>query len=207
MEVYSHQHTYYDFAQLIAGISEIRRNNIFGYTAFCLYGGFWMSVGTVEIVSLLTTNGVPYSNPKATQAMLFMVSIFTYMLWILTFKINKTICSLFFLLGTTCILLSFGVHNETVDRVGGYVGLATSLNAFWLAFAELVNDVIGEGKEELIPLGHWKTNQFKSSGGAHVPGRTHGARLSAHMPTAARYKRQDANEDIEEGVVASSPEH
>lgn len=166
-----------------------------------------MSVGTVEIVSLLAaSNGVPaYSNPKATQAMLFLVSIFTFMLWVLTFKINKTICSLFFLLGTTCLLLSFGVHNETVDRVGGYFGLATSLNAFWLAFAELVNDVIGEGKEELIPLGHWKTNQFKKSGGAHVPGRIHGARLSSVVNTS-NYKRQDAQEDIEEGMVTPSSE-
>jgi len=67
--------------QLIAGISEIRRNNIFGYTAFCLYGGFWMSVGTVEIVTLLATNSPPPINKEAFQAMLFMVGVYTFMLW------------------------------------------------------------------------------------------------------------------------------
>ena len=46
------------------------------------------------------------------------------MLWVLTFKLNKTVCSLFFLLGVTCILLSFGVQNPTVDKVGGYFGIA-----------------------------------------------------------------------------------
>jgi uncharacterized protein len=27
--------------QIIAGLSETKRNNIFGYTAFLVYGGFW----------------------------------------------------------------------------------------------------------------------------------------------------------------------
>ena len=89
-----------------------------------------MSVGTVEIVSLLATGGPPESNPKASQGMLFMVSVFTFMLWSLTFKMNYTINSLFFLLGSTCMLLSFGVRNEDVDRVGGWFGVATSVNAF-----------------------------------------------------------------------------
>jgi len=156
--------------QLIAGISEIRRNNLFGYTAFCLYGGFWMSIGTIEIVSLLATES-PNTNKKASEAMLFMVSVFTFMLWVLTFKINKAICSLFFLLGTTCMLLSFGTRNETVDKVGGWFGLATAMNAFLLAFAELVNDVYGEGGKEIIPVGHWKSNAHPASGGVHLPGR------------------------------------
>lgn len=115
--------------QIIAGLGEVRRNNLFGYTAFCLYGGFWMSVATIEIVSLLA-NETPPTNKKALQGMLFMVSVFTYMLWTLTFKMNYTISSLFFLLGSTCMLLSFGTRDETVDKVGGWFGVATSINAF-----------------------------------------------------------------------------
>ena len=41
----------------------------------------------------------------------------------------------------------------------------------WLAYAELVNDVWGEGNE-IIPLGHWTHNPLRNVGGAHVPGRT-----------------------------------
>jgi uncharacterized protein len=63
--------------QIIAGISEIRRNNVFGYTAFCLYGGFWMSMATIEIASLLATGGPPPFNAKAAEAMLMMMSIYT----------------------------------------------------------------------------------------------------------------------------------
>lgn len=162
-----------------------------------------MSIGTVEIVSLLATGGPPAVSLKALHGALFMVSIFTYMLWILTFKLNKTIWSLFFLLGTTCMLLSFGVQNETVDIVGGYFGIATSFNAFWLAFAELVNDVIGEGKE-IIPLGQWKHNNFKESGGVHIPGRIHGHRVSVldREPNAAAHE-----EDIESGKMTTDEIH
>lgn len=133
-----------------------------------------MSVSIIEIVSLLATEK-PMGNDKASQAMLFMLGVVTFMLWTLTFKLNKTLCSLFFLLGCTCILLCFGVDNEDIDVIGGYFGLVTSANAFWLAYAELVNDVIGEGKE-VIPLGHWESNKYKDSGGAHAPGRIHGPR-------------------------------
>ena len=89
-----------------------------------------MSIATIEITSLLATGEKPPINKKALQGMLFMVSIFTYMLWTLTFKMNYTINSLFFLLGSTCMLLSFGTRDETVDKVGGWFGVATSVNAF-----------------------------------------------------------------------------
>ena len=38
-------------AQLIAGILEFKRNNVFALTAFVMYGSFWMSLGTVGIIS------------------------------------------------------------------------------------------------------------------------------------------------------------
>jgi succinate-acetate transporter protein len=161
--------------QIIAGLSEIRRNNIFGYTAFCVYGGFWMSLGTANIVSLLATN-TPPTNVLASQAMLFLLGVTSFMLWVPTFQLNKTICSLFFLLMCTCFLLSFGTRNETVDVVGGYFGIVTSANAFWLAFVELVNDVVGHGVE-ILPLfhWHWTRQQIRGTGGAmHVPGRIRG---------------------------------
>jgi hypothetical protein len=170
---------------------------VFGYTAFCLYGGFWMSVATIEIVSLLAVDGPPVSNQKATQGMLFMVSVFTFMLWTLTFKMNYTISSLFFLLGCTTMLLFFGVRNEDVDRLGGWFGVATSINAFWLAYAELFNDVWGEGKE-IIPLGHWHGNPFRNVGGIHLPGRTNQLPPNRLLSTAR--SKYDAPCDVETAV-------
>lgn len=165
-----------------------------------------MSVGTVHIVELLAARDIPpHVSPKANQAMLSIMAVVTAMLWSLTFKINKTICMLFFLLLMTFILLAIGVFNETVDQVGGYVGILTSANAFWLAFAELVNDVVGEGAEEVIPLGHWKSNKFKKAGGAHVPGLIHGSSrpqdVSRHQSVPQELDLEEVLRDIEKGNV------
>ena len=193
--------------QIVAGISEIRRNNIFGYTAFCVYGAFWMSLGTVSIVSLLATSAPPV-NLLANHAMLFLLGVTSTMLWILTFKLNKTICSLFLLLLLTCFCLSFGVQNETVDKVGGYLGILTSANAFWLAFVELVNDVIGEGQREILPVGHWHWNtQFRGAGAIHVPGRIRGHRpsqieVNVDDPATASAGAAGAR-DVEQGDTSS----
>src|SRR6202165_3832301 len=53
--------------QLIAGVQEFRAGNTFGATAFCSYGGFWLSLGfillplfaggTKNIVDLVGANG------------------------------------------------------------------------------------------------------------------------------------------------------
>jgi succinate-acetate transporter protein len=146
----------------LAGQNEIKRNCTFGYTAFSVYGGFWMSLGIIKMVTLLATDTPVYVNPKAAQGMLFMLGVISIMFWSITFTMNKTICSLFGLLSITVFLLTFGVHNETVDTIGGYFGVATSINAFWLAYAELVNDIVGKGKH-IIPLGKWNWKKNEAS--------------------------------------------
>mmetsp|Transcript_23109 Transcript_23109/g.42874 ORF Transcript_23109/g.42874 Transcript_23109/m.42874 type:complete len:246 (+) Transcript_23109:1177-1914(+) len=146
------------FLQVVAGISEIRRNNLLGYTAFLLFGGLWMSIGTFEIIQMLAhpDSDVASPNPKAVSAMLSLAGLFTVVLWICSFKANKTLNLLFSLLFTTLFLLSGGVFDETVDRVAGWFGFATSAVAYWLAAAELFNAIHGEGEREIIPLGTFK---------------------------------------------------
>lgn len=139
--------------QALAGLGEIKRNNLFGYTAFCLYGAFWMSMGTVEIVQLVADDP-PSVNSKAVQCMLFLVGLYTTILWICTFKMHLTINLLFGFLASTLYLLAGGVRNETVDKIGGYFGIITAGIAYWLAAVELINEILGEGKE-IIPLGHF----------------------------------------------------
>ena len=159
--------------QVIAGIAEIKRNNVFGFTAFTSYGGFWLSIGTAHIVALLADEGTVIFSAKAVQAMLVLMGIFTFLLWICTLKMNATISLLFFLLAATFFTLAGGVDNDTLDEAAGWIGMATAATAYWLGAAELMNDVLGGGRE-VIPLGSFGRNKFKSAGGAHVPGRIHG---------------------------------
>lgn len=127
-----------------------------------------MSLAIIKLVSLLATDTPVYINPKAAEGMLFMLGIISLMFWSLTFTMNKTICSLFGLLSITVFLLTFGVQNETVDTVGGYFGVATSINAFWLAYAELVNDIVGKGTP-IIPLGKWNWKRNEASVHPTIP--------------------------------------
>jgi len=172
--------------QIIAGLGEVKRNNLFGYTAFLSYGGFWMSLGTAEIVTKLFTlfgevgadgNEIGM-NPNAVKAMLIMMGIFTAILWVCTFKQNKCLCLLIFSLMMTFFLLAAGIEDDYIDIAAGWVGIFTSFVAFFLAGAELVNDIIGGGTE-IIPLGHFDSNKFKFAGYFHVPGRIHGVTETA----------------------------
>lgn len=81
--------------QVIAGLSEIKRNNIFGYTAFLMYGGFWMSLSLVEIVTLIATGEEPPPvSEKALQTLFVLVGLYTSVLFICTLKMNKVRCTL-----------------------------------------------------------------------------------------------------------------
>jgi succinate-acetate transporter protein len=200
--------------QVIAGISEIRRNNIFGYTAFLLYGGFWMSLGIMDIVQVLSERHYPLEdttptppNPKAVQAMLFLTGVFTFVLWICSCKLNKTLNLLFFCLASTLFLLAGGVRNETVDKVGGWFGMMTSAVAYWLAAAELFNDIHGEGKREIIPLGHFAGNEHGEGHGAfQAPGRTQPAQQRSsflftrdmfHLGPSRQHIRRPSDEHVD----------
>ena len=102
--------------------------------------------------------------------MLVLMGIFTFILWICTFKQNKTLCLLIFSLMMTFFLLAGGIDNDVVDYVAGYFGLFTSVVAFWLGAAELINDILGGGTE-IIPLGKFRANIYRKAGNFHVPGR------------------------------------
>ena len=136
--------------QVIGGLAEAKRNNIFGYTGFLVYGGFWMSWGAslffIKLVDL------PVSS-QAVQAMLSLMGIFTFVMFLCSLVINMTLSVLMWLLMMTFFLLAAGVKHETVDIVGGWFGMATAATAYWLATAELLNASL---KRDAIPLGKWK---------------------------------------------------
>jgi succinate-acetate transporter protein len=148
-------------------------NLVWGFAVFyggLSYGGFWMSLGTAEILVNLYADEGQTINPKATQAMLILMGIFTFVLWICTFKQNKTLCALIGMLMTTFFFLAIGIDNEVCDYIAGWCGIVTAAIAYWLGGAELVNDIIGSGNE-VIPLGHFSGNRFRFAGHFHVPGR------------------------------------
>jgi succinate-acetate transporter protein len=85
-----------------------------------------------------------------------MWGVLTFLLWIVAFRTNKAVWSIFLLLWITFFLLAAGdaglstasIHYATI---GGYFGLATGLDALLVAFIEVLNitagrTVVGLGK-------------------------------------------------------------
>ena len=77
-----------------------------------------------------------------------MWGIFTFLLWIVTFRLSKAVWSIFLLLWITFFLLAagdFGYFIGTLNcgRVGGYFGLLTGIDALFVAFIEILNATAG----------------------------------------------------------------
>ena len=80
--------------------------------------------------------------------MLLMWGVFTLLLWIVSFRLNKAVWSIFLLLWVTFFLLAwsdfgYSIGNLTCGTLGGYFGLLTGLDALFVAFVEVLNATAG----------------------------------------------------------------
>lgn len=132
-------------AQAVAGVLAYVRGNTFGSVAFVSYGAFWLSL--VAIFKVF--GGAPET---AIGWYLFVWGVFSFYMWIGTFRHNMALQLIFLALWPTFVLLAvgawFGLHIITV--LGGYGGLITALLAFYLAAAEIIN---GEFGRSVLPVG------------------------------------------------------
>ena len=136
-------------AQIIAGILEFRTGNTFGMVAFTSYGLFWWWFAFLQ-----WTVGAGWLKPvpaSAVATVLLMWGVFTFLLWIVTFRASKAVFSIFLLLWITFFLLAAGDFGYGTSRLGGYVGLLTGLDAVFVAFIEILN---ATANRTVIPLGN-----------------------------------------------------
>jgi succinate-acetate transporter protein len=80
-------------------------------------------------------------DPRGVGVTLLMWGVFTLYMWIASFRTNFTLWTIFLLLWITFFLLAgadlgMGAGWHTL---GGWVGLATGLDALYLSFAEVTN--------------------------------------------------------------------
>ncbi len=117
--------------------------------AFTSYGLFWWWFAFMKwTVGAGWLKAPPAS---AVAVTLLMWGIFTLMLWIVTFRSNKAVWSIFLLLWITFFLLAAGDFGHPgLGHLGGYIGLLTGLDALFVAFVEVLNATAGR---IVIPLG------------------------------------------------------
>ena len=136
----------------MAGMWEIRNGSTFGGMAFSSYGGFWMSLGLILLLEFL---GVWTVSQAALGVFLLAWTLFTFYLWVGTFRISKALMSTFTLLLLTFVLLDVGHLAGIViaNVVGGYLGILCALNAWYVSAAMLLKELF---KREVLPLGDIK---------------------------------------------------
>jgi succinate-acetate transporter protein len=135
-------------AQLIAGIFEFRTGNTFGMVAFTSFGLFWWWFALLQWTLGAGWLKAPPASGVATVLLCW--GVFTFLLWIVTFRLSKAVFSIFLLLWITFFLLAAGDFGFGTGKIGGYLGLLTGIDALLVAFIEVLN---ATANRTVIPLG------------------------------------------------------
>jgi uncharacterized protein len=139
---------YGGIVQLLAGMWEFRRGNVFASTAFSSYGAFWIGL----FVWIRVVPGALTLTGHDLGWILVAFAIFNLYMLLLATQVNVAVFGVFLFLQLTEIFLAIGnfANNATIGQVGGYLGLVTALVA-WYTSAAGVSAGIG-GRIQL-PVG------------------------------------------------------
>jgi succinate-acetate transporter protein len=135
-------------AQIIAGVLEFKNGNTFGMVAFTSYGLFWWWFALLQWS--VGAGWLKAPPPSAGGTVLLMFGVLTLLLWVVTFRLSKAVWSIFLLLWITFFLLAAGDFGFGTGKIGGYLGLATGIDALVVAFIEVLN---ATANRAVIPLG------------------------------------------------------
>ena len=144
---------YGGIAQIIAGIMEFRKGNTFGTVAFLSYGLFWESFAGIFLIPGMGG----YLDATASNAIayyLFFWGVFTFLMWIGTFRLNGALMLVFGTLWILFFLLAIGKWESfsptsTAAIVTGYEGVLCGLTAVYTSIAQVLNEVYGK---TILPL-------------------------------------------------------
>jgi succinate-acetate transporter protein len=134
---------YGGLAQLLAGMWEFKNNNTFGATAFTSFGAFWLSLFAFEQFFAGSVTAAHVGD--AVGLYLIGWGIFTTYMLIASMRVSVAVMLVFLLLAPTFIVLGIGdaVGNETVVHIGGWLGIATAIVAWYASFAGVTNKTFG----------------------------------------------------------------
>ncbi|MGH3438824.1 MAG: acetate uptake transporter [Sciscionella sp.] len=130
---------YGGLAQLLAGMWEFRKGNTFGATAFPTFGAFWIAFASFVV---FFAPSVPKAEAATATGMFLLVFlIVTAYLTVAALRTNAALLGVFVLLTLTYLFLVLAELGgvESLGKVGGWLGVATAIVAFYTSFAGVVN--------------------------------------------------------------------
>ena len=143
---------YGGIAQLLAGMWEFRTGNTFGAVAFSSFGAFWISFW---VYVQFYASDIPAKDAgHAVGLYLIAWGIFTTYMFVASLRTTAAVAMVFILLAATFFLLGIGEAgaHENITKIGGWVGLATAIVAWYASFAAVTNSTFGRTILPVIPL-------------------------------------------------------
>jgi succinate-acetate transporter protein len=146
---------YGGIAQLLAGMWEFKTGNTFGAVAFASYGAFWISFWA--LVQFFVKDIPAADAGHAVGLYLWAWGIFTAYMFIASLRTTVAVAVVLFLLTLTYIALGIGNSHGSAEGhgmvlIGGILGLATALAAWYASFAQVLNSTFGRDVAPLGPL-------------------------------------------------------
>ena len=142
---------YGGIAQVIAGIMEWKKGNTFATTAFISYGFFWLSL--VALIVLPKLNLAAPTDETSKAAYLAMWGLFTAVMFLGTFRINRALQVVFGTLTILFFLLAIGDFTNAsagFRHFTGFEGLVCGFAAIYTGLAQVLNELAGK---IVLPLG------------------------------------------------------
>lgn len=127
---------------LIAGLVEFRGGNTFTGTVFTSYSALWLSFGFILLPGTGVFAMMAKENVVAPALGYYLLAwtIYTILLTICVLRTNVVLITLLILLvltlGSLCI--GFLSGTSTFNQIGGYIGIITSIVAWYLGLAGIL---------------------------------------------------------------------
>lgn len=130
-------------AQLLAGMWEFRKGNVFGATVFSSYGAFWLSFWAY--VTFYAKDIPAEHHGIAAGWYLIGWAIFTSLMLIAALRTTVVLAVLFAVLDVTFVLLGLGAlfGSAVLTVAGGGLGLVTAALAWYLCVAAVAASTFG----------------------------------------------------------------
>jgi succinate-acetate transporter protein len=137
---------YGGLVQLLAGMWEFRRGNVFASTAFSSYGAFWIGL----FIWLRVEGTTPVGHDLGWILVAF--AIFNAYMLLMATQVNLAVFLVFLTLQLTEIVLAIGnfTSSVTISQAGGYIGVLTALVAWYTSAAGVS---AGIGGRIILPVG------------------------------------------------------
>ena len=131
-------------AQLLAGMWEFRKGNVFGATVFSSYGAFWLSFWAYLA---FYAERIPAEH-HGVAAGWYLVgwAIFTSLMLIAALRTTAVLALLFAVLDVVFVLLALGAINASVGltTTGGVLGIIVAALAWYLCVAGVTASTFGK---------------------------------------------------------------